>query len=449
MRSEIEWTASMELARTVLTPAANMTAAEPSIVATQLGASLMGIFLLLGLVGNLLIMVAIVTIRKVWNVINIFIISLVINDLLAFALIVVFIIHSYASHAWSAGDVMCKLNPELTLLFTGCSLWHTALIAIHRYIVVCHNSAYNRMSKTAYVAFVLVVARAIPMLCVFPGFSLSTSHYVAPMLRCILKPSQGERIVLITTLLILVPCVVVVVCYALVFCFVWRMRRHMQSTDLILKREIQITKMFGVVFVMILLGFLPYTVLRTADSNNSVSADVYVVITVVYGIATCSNPLVYGAMSTDIRRACYTLLHHVTPCCRGGGGCACARSGAASGSGESSTANSNSTATSERGRPACCACFRLHSTRHSQPLQTTDLSKKHSTPDPSATAHVADASVLNTEAPHCLLATRDDVTASVDATDASRCLIAVRDVTASDHASDASRCLLVTRDVVL
>ena len=163
MRSEIEWTASMELVRT------NMTAAEPSIVATQLGASLMGIFLLLGLVGNLLIMVAIVTIRKVWNVINIFIISLVINDLLAFALIVVFIIHSYASHAWSAGDVMCKLNPELTLLFTGCSLWHTALIAIHRYIVVCHNSAYNRMSKTAYVAFVLVVARAIPMLCVFPG----------------------------------------------------------------------------------------------------------------------------------------------------------------------------------------------------------------------------------------------------------------------------------------
>jgi len=39
------------------------------------------------------------------------------------------------------------LNPELTLALTGCTLWHTALIAIHRYFVVVHGDAYHRISK--------------------------------------------------------------------------------------------------------------------------------------------------------------------------------------------------------------------------------------------------------------------------------------------------------------
>ena len=147
---------------------------EPSEAATYTGAAIMIVFFVLGLLGNLLIILAIITNRRVWNVINTFIISLAINDLLTYLLVVVYIIASCVSHGWSAGQVMCALNPELTVLFTGCSLWHTALIAIHRYVVVCHNNVYTRMSKEAYVAFVLIMARAIPSVCVFPGFSLQT-----------------------------------------------------------------------------------------------------------------------------------------------------------------------------------------------------------------------------------------------------------------------------------
>ena len=280
----------------------------PSFLATRLGASLMSIFLALGLLGNVLVMAAILCNRRVWNVINLFIVSLAINDILTYALIVLLIIQSYVYRAWSAGDVMCKLNPELTVLFTGCSLWHTALIAIHRNIVVCHNSLYRGLSKTGYVVFVLVAARAIPMLCVLPGFSLQTSQYQPNLLRCILKPSQGARIAVITTLLILLPCGVLLLCYSCVCGFVTRMRRRMTHSDMMLKREVQITKMFGVVFIMILLGFLPYTALRIVDAGSELHPDAYVIVTVVYAIATCSNPLVYGAMSTEIRRACAALL---------------------------------------------------------------------------------------------------------------------------------------------
>ena len=287
---------------------------EPSRVATAVGTFVMLVFLVSGFLGNLLILISLSTKQKMKNLINIFIISLIINDLLTYVLVVVFIIDSYMWHGWNAGDVLCKLNPELTLLFTGCSLWHTALIAIHRYIVVCQNSFYKRMSKVMYMVFVLFATRAIPSSCVFPGFSLNTSIYYPKMMRCILSPEQKNRMISVTLVQIIIPCIIVVVCYCFVFAFVRSISQHMHRKSMIFKREIQITLMFGVVFLMILLGFVPYAIVRNADSNNSFNADIYVFVTVVYAIATCSNPLVYGVMSTDIRRACLRMLKGLLHC---------------------------------------------------------------------------------------------------------------------------------------
>jgi hypothetical protein len=243
-----------------------------------------------------------------WTVINIFISSLCVNDLLSLSLIVALIIESYIWREWTAGDIMCKLNPEFTVAFIGSSLWHTALIAIHRYIVVVHNSLYKAMNRRAYVAFVLIMARVIPVACTVPGFNLNTSGYMPKMLRCILLPSQKGRIVSVTVIQVLVPCVIVILCYMLIFGFVYRTTRSMQVPNVSLRREIQITKMFGIIFLMILLGFIPYTAIRNADRDNIFGADVYVIVSVFYGIASCSSPLVYGTMSRDIREACLGFL---------------------------------------------------------------------------------------------------------------------------------------------
>ena len=288
----------------------------PSVWATHVGASVMGAFLLVGVVGSLWILAAIATGRRPWNVIDYFILSLTVQDLLTYVLVMFFIVLSYVERRWIGGDVMCKLNPELTVFFTGSALWHSALIAFHRFVVVCHNGIYSRWSKSVYIAFALITARVVPALLVFPGYGLTASHYKSQMLRCILRPTQGSRIVFISVVLMGLPVVIVLACYLLIFSFVWRMTRHVSNPDMRLRREMQITKMFGVVFAVILLGFVPYAVLRNFDGDNSAPADVYVLVTVVYGVATCSNPFVYGAMSTDIRRACITFAQKCFPACK-------------------------------------------------------------------------------------------------------------------------------------
>ena len=280
----------------------------PDRVWSALGAAIMLAFLLEGLLGTIWILAAILSQRRLWNVINVFIISLGLNDLLTLCLVVALIIDSYMWRRWTGGETLCKLNPEFTVAFTGCSLWHTAFIAIHRYIVVVHNTKYKRMSKSAYVIFVLLMSRAIPMACTIPGLSLQSSGYVPKLLRCILLPTQKARMLSFTIVQIIIPCLVVFICYALVFAFVFYLGSHVHNNHLILQRELQITKMFGVIFLMILVGFVPYAIIRNMDRNNTYGGNVYVIVTVMYGIAACANPLVYGAMSTELRHACMDCL---------------------------------------------------------------------------------------------------------------------------------------------
>ena len=285
----------------------------PTPLATSVGAFVMSLFFIEGLLGNLLIIIAIISNKKVRNVTNAFIVSLCVNDVLTLSLVVAFIIDSYAWRSWKSGDVLCRLNPELNVALTGSSLWHSALIAVHRYIVVVHNDYYKRLSKTpAYVIFVLVAARIIPLACTVPGFSLDTSGYAPKMLRCVLLPTQKSRMLTVTLVGIVTPCIIVAVCYSVVFCVVCRVaRRARGGTDARVRRELKITKMFAMAFATILLGFVPYSIVRNADRANTFHADIYVLVSVFYGVASCMNPFIYGVMSTQVKEACVVALRHM------------------------------------------------------------------------------------------------------------------------------------------
>lgn len=275
------------------------------------------------------------------SVVNVFVVSLCVNDICSLVLVVDLIVDSYISRSWRSGPLLCRLNPELTVAFTGCTLWHTALIAVHRYLVVIHPQAYKRLSKRAYTVFVLVAARAIPFACCLPGLihldersDVTPVGYVPKLLRCVLPSDDRRRIMIVTTVLTVVPCAVVVLCYMAVLFSVglaaFRLHHRSGSTarrsgaggsngssqsqhQSRHRRELRVLAIFGAIFLVVLGGFTPYTVVRSIDRHYQFDADVYVAVSVFYGVATCSSPLVYGALSTQIRQACREVL---TDCIR-------------------------------------------------------------------------------------------------------------------------------------
>jgi len=96
----------------------------PSLMAAGVGSAVMLAFFVEGVVGTCWIMVALLRVAELRrNVVNVFVISLCINDLCTLLFVVLVIIDSYVWRRWRAGEIMCRLNPELTVAFTG-SLHH-------------------------------------------------------------------------------------------------------------------------------------------------------------------------------------------------------------------------------------------------------------------------------------------------------------------------------------
>ena len=66
--------------------------------------------------------------------------------------------------------------------------------------------------------------------------------------------------------------------------------------------------MFGMVFLLIMIGYIPYGIVRAVDKRLLLDADVYVSITVFFAVANCCNPVVYGVMDRNIRKSCFEAL---------------------------------------------------------------------------------------------------------------------------------------------
>lgn len=283
----------------------------PSQTAIYIGGFIMSVALILGLFGNFLVMIAIFLKRDLSNIINIFIISLCINDIVNLGFNNSLVLLSYFLQRFPSGMLGCELATHFSVLLMGMSLWHTGLIAIHRLIVVVFNNFYKKISKKAYKIFVLVFARVVPLLFLIQPSLGHMAYYEPKLLRCIVKKDYGPFTLLVSVFLMMLPSLILIICYIAIFFKVhesskaFRVSRQREW----LKREVQITKMFGMVFLLIMIGYLPYGIVRAIDKQLLLSEDFYVAITVFFAVANCGNPLVYGIMDRQIRTACFVILH--------------------------------------------------------------------------------------------------------------------------------------------
>ena len=282
----------------------------PSPVALHLGAVVMLFALVWGLFANSLTIVVILKQRDFKNITNIFIVSLCINDIINLCVNNSLVLMSYFMMRWNLGKSMCEMMMHLTVLLMGSSLWHTGLISIHRLIVVCFNNFYKKISKHAYMLFVLIAARLVPMMFLIHPHLGEMSEYQPKLLRCLAKKEHKLYTMFVIVVLMMLPSLILVVCYVAIFIKVHRSSSSFRALRKRqwLNREIQITKMFGMVFLLIMLGYLPYGIVRSVDGKLELSADFYVGMTVLYAVANSCNPVIYGAMDRRIRQSCFSAL---------------------------------------------------------------------------------------------------------------------------------------------
>jgi hypothetical protein len=300
----------------------------PSRMGTTIGALFAFVCVLFGMIGDCLIIVAILRKRVLRNnLTNIFIVSLQLNDLFNICFNQSLVGLAYINMGWKA-PYLCEIFVYTSIICTGSLIWHHALISIHRYLVVVCNqtTSYMGMSPKVYVLLSLIIARLIPTLVCLPAFINGNMTVYSPAaVRCILAPLvSGTQSLLIVLVNMMLPCLIIILCFAKIFCTVHNVSKTVRSIKHISKhhstnnfipdkwvyiyREIQITKMFAVIFIVFLFGYLPYGIIRGIDKRNNLHPDVYVLLTVILIISISISPVIYGFMNEQIRVECFELI---------------------------------------------------------------------------------------------------------------------------------------------
>merc|ERR550534_1962194 len=107
-----------------------------------------------------------------------------------------------------------------------------------------------------------------------------------------------------------IPCIVIVVCYARIFCVVrksdLRMRGHdaMRNGRGISKRgsDWRLTKMILAVFLSFIICYLPATVIKVIDRRANYP-DAHLISYILIYLSACINPIIYVTMNRQYRRA--------------------------------------------------------------------------------------------------------------------------------------------------
>jgi hypothetical protein len=208
---------------------------HPSRLGSALGALIAFLFIVFGIFGDALIIVAILTKRELRNnLLNIFIVSCQLNDIFNIGFNQFLVGLSYTFMEWHGPYIICEFFVYTSIISTGSLLWHHALISIHRYLIVVCNLKIRHlnMSPKSYVFASLVLARLIPTLVCIPALiKRNMTVYSQAALRCMLAPRiSGFQNLLIVLINMLVPCIIIVFCFVSIFTRVHSVSRNIRKT---------------------------------------------------------------------------------------------------------------------------------------------------------------------------------------------------------------------------
>ncbi|XP_021201536.3 G-protein coupled receptor moody [Helicoverpa armigera] len=142
------------------------------------------IFVVIGIPGNLITIVALARFKKIRNATAIFIINLHISDLLFCSIILPMTAMTFAQKKWTHGWIMCQLYPYLKFSLNATSIFTILAISINRYIMVCHPMWYPRFYKRRNISIMILLMWASALAIFLPSILGKWGRYE-------LEPSEG------------------------------------------------------------------------------------------------------------------------------------------------------------------------------------------------------------------------------------------------------------------
>uniref|UniRef100_A0AAG5D3I8 G-protein coupled receptors family 1 profile domain-containing protein n=1 Tax=Anopheles atroparvus TaxID=41427 RepID=A0AAG5D3I8_ANOAO len=178
-------------------------------------------YMVVGVPGNLLTIVALVKSKKTRNATAVFIMNLSFSDLLFCCFNLPLAASTFWHQAWLYGDLFCRLLPMMRYGLLAVSLFTILAITINRYIMIGHQRLYQRIYRTQHLCLMVAFTWILGFGSLLPTwhekwgkFGLDVGIHSCSILPDSQRHSPKQFLFLIAFAL---PCLSIIVCYARIF----------------------------------------------------------------------------------------------------------------------------------------------------------------------------------------------------------------------------------------
>ncbi|MGH0139119.1 UNVERIFIED_CONTAM: hypothetical protein FKN15_068840 [Acipenser sinensis] len=286
---------------------------------------------IVGLFGNLCLIIIIQRQKETHNVTNILIANLSLSDVLICIMCIPFtVVYTLMDH-WVFGEPMCKVSSFIQCMSVSVSIFSLVLIAIERYQLIVNPRGWKPNISHAYWGIVLIwIASAtlsVPFLVFhhltdepFKNLTAHSSFYKDKYACMDDWPSEGDRLGFTTCLLVVqyfAPLCFIFVCYLKIFVC---LRRRGGMVDRLRENETRVSesKRINMMLISIVVAFavcwLPLNIFNIIfDWNHEVLLNchhnlVFTLCHLVAMLSTCINPVFYGFLNKNFQKDLNTML---------------------------------------------------------------------------------------------------------------------------------------------
>ena len=283
-----------------------------TIATVVVAAILVSIVIVIGILGNLMVVLVTVKGKRVRTKGRAFIASLAIADTLSSTNLIFMLVSAVNYGKWVFGGTFCQLNGFLTSQFVASSTYSLQAISVNRYFIVVKQNLYRRAYTTRNQLLIIALIWCIPIPLAI-GPVLGWSHFEFQTGKCLClydfrtSISYSIAVVLVT---VLIPLLVMCLCYFQIF---KQVRHHSNQVDTMMNnaqtlsvQEVKITKTLFVVIAAYVVSFVPAAIVNLVKiviPTFQIPLWIDILFTILVFFNHANNPIVYGALNEQYRKA--------------------------------------------------------------------------------------------------------------------------------------------------
>ncbi|KAK3576352.1 hypothetical protein CHS0354_039289 [Potamilus streckersoni] len=279
-------------------------------VADRIFVAFLALAVVVGVAGNIMVILGISYAKRLHKPVYIILCQVAASDALLMIIVAPLNIYSLANFGWESGHILCYMQAFLAMEFKCASGLLLLILAVYRLSRVCYENIYKRISRTAVVTILSVIAWTEPVI-LFAWLGENAVN-IKEYLQC---HFNGNYLMPVLLVVIYVPCVFVpTALYLRIACYIRMGRTRVNPTvtvntdnqaNMVFFRTSQLTKTTVLIFLnYVLTAMIPGAIQGVALLPDDLLKRRALCIALVLGRLTPSlDFMIYFLASRDIRIA--------------------------------------------------------------------------------------------------------------------------------------------------